>query len=141
MFSGNATAQFDKPASCLLVVRLLLYFSDISSFQIYFSYPYCSNGPITSTMPSIPLLSHKTNKRSFFSLQHTASPYLQGIPTMTGFGPYLASSSPVMTVGVNDCMTSQLAGVVPQQMLAAQKIPRTDRLEVRLPTGTCVIQC
>ena len=68
----------------------------------------------------------------FFCPQHTpASPYLQGIPTMTGFGPYLASSSPVMTVGVNDCMSSQIAGVIPQQMLAAQKIPRTDRLEVR----------
>lgn len=59
----------------------------------------------------------------------TASPYLQGIPTMAGFGPYLASSSPVMTMGVNDGMASQITGVIPQQMLAAQKIPRTDRLE------------
>ena len=50
---------------------------------------------------------------------------------MGSFGPYLASSSPVMTMGVNDGMTSQITGVLPQQMLAAQKLPRTDRLEVR----------
>ena len=65
--------------------------------------------------------------------QPTASPYLQGIPAIGGFGPYIASSSPVMTMGVSDGM-SQITGVLPQQMLAAQKIPRTDRLEVR-PTS------
>lgn len=57
------------------------------------------------------------------------SPYLAGIPTMSNFSPYIASS-PVMTMGVTDAaVASPITGVVPQQVVTAQKVPRTDRLE------------
>ncbi|XP_069989390.1 uncharacterized protein [Penaeus vannamei] len=55
------------------------------------------------------------------------SPYLAGIPTMGNFNPYIASS-PVMTMGMTD-VASPITGVVPQQVVTAQKVPRTDRLE------------
>ncbi|XP_069989377.1 muscleblind-like protein 2a isoform X11 [Penaeus vannamei] len=58
--------------------------------------------------------------------QHN-SPYLAGIPTMGNFNPYIASS-PVMTMGMTD-VASPITGVVPQQVVTAQKVPRTDRLE------------
>ncbi|XP_063607010.1 uncharacterized protein LOC134781691 isoform X5 [Penaeus indicus] len=58
--------------------------------------------------------------------QHN-SPYLAGIPTMSSFNPYIASS-PVMTMGMTD-VASPITGVVPQQVVTAQKVPRTDRLE------------
>ncbi|XP_071550279.1 uncharacterized protein [Panulirus ornatus] len=61
--------------------------------------------------------------------QHNSAPYLAGIPTMGNFNPYIASS-PVMTMGVTDgAVASPITGVVPQQVVPAQKVPRTDRLE------------
>ncbi|XP_045108086.1 mucin-5AC-like isoform X11 [Portunus trituberculatus] len=62
--------------------------------------------------------------------QHNSAPYLPGIPTMSNFNPYIASS-PVMTMGVTDgAVASPITGVVPQQaVVPAQKVPRTDRLE------------
>lgn len=66
--------------------------------------------------------------------QHNSAPYLAGIPTMGNFNPYIASS-PVMTMGVTDgAVASPITGVVPQQVVPAQKVPRTDRLEVGPPT-------
>ncbi|XP_066960513.1 muscleblind-like protein isoform X8 [Macrobrachium rosenbergii] len=60
--------------------------------------------------------------------QHN-SPYLTpGIP-MNSFNPYIAPS-PVMTMGVTDAaVASPITGVVSPQVLTAQKVPRTDRLE------------
>ncbi|XP_066960511.1 muscleblind-like protein 3 isoform X6 [Macrobrachium rosenbergii] len=57
------------------------------------------------------------------------SPYLTpGIP-MNSFNPYIAPS-PVMTMGVTDAaVASPITGVVSPQVLTAQKVPRTDRLE------------
>ncbi|XP_047475580.1 mucin-5AC-like isoform X3 [Penaeus chinensis] len=68
--------------------------------------------------------------------QHN-SPYLAGIPTMGNFNPYIASS-PVMTMGMTD-VASPITGVVPQQVVTAQKVPRTDRLEVcrEFQRGAC----
>nr|XP_027215125.1 muscleblind-like protein 3 isoform X8 [Penaeus vannamei] len=65
------------------------------------------------------------------------SPYLAGIPTMGNFNPYIASS-PVMTMGMTD-VASPITGVVPQQVVTAQKVPRTDRLEVcrEFQRGAC----
>ncbi|ROT74659.1 putative homeotic protein female sterile-like [Penaeus vannamei] len=70
------------------------------------------------------------------SQQHN-SPYLAGIPTMGNFNPYIASS-PVMTMGMTD-VASPITGVVPQQVVTAQKVPRTDRLEVcrEFQRGAC----
>ena len=62
--------------------------------------------------------------------QQPTSPYLPGIPTMANFNPYIASS-PVMTMGVTDPgVGSAITGVVQQPVVPAQKVPRTDRLEV-----------
>jgi len=59
--------------------------------------------------------------------QHN-SPYLAGIPA-NHYNPYIASS-PVMTMGMTDTQAmSQLTGVVQQQVMPSQKMPRTDRLE------------
>ncbi|XP_071550281.1 muscleblind-like protein 1 isoform X6 [Panulirus ornatus] len=71
--------------------------------------------------------------------QHNSAPYLAGIPTMGNFNPYIASS-PVMTMGVTDgAVASPITGVVPQQVVPAQKVPRTDRLEVcrEFQRGAC----
>ncbi|XP_045108077.1 muscleblind-like protein 1 isoform X3 [Portunus trituberculatus] len=72
--------------------------------------------------------------------QHNSAPYLPGIPTMSNFNPYIASS-PVMTMGVTDgAVASPITGVVPQQaVVPAQKVPRTDRLEVcrEFQRGAC----
>ncbi|XP_071550277.1 uncharacterized protein [Panulirus ornatus] len=72
-------------------------------------------------------------------IQHNSAPYLAGIPTMGNFNPYIASS-PVMTMGVTDgAVASPITGVVPQQVVPAQKVPRTDRLEVcrEFQRGAC----
>ncbi|XP_066960512.1 muscleblind-like protein 1 isoform X7 [Macrobrachium rosenbergii] len=67
------------------------------------------------------------------------SPYLTpGIP-MNSFNPYIAPS-PVMTMGVTDAaVASPITGVVSPQVLTAQKVPRTDRLEVcrEFQRGAC----
>nr|XP_045606984.1 uncharacterized serine-rich protein C215.13-like isoform X6 [Procambarus clarkii] len=60
---------------------------------------------------------------------HNSAPYLAGIPTMSNFNPYIASS-PVMAMGMTDgAVASPINAVVPQQVVPAQKVPRTDRLE------------
>lgn len=60
---------------------------------------------------------------------HNSAPYLTGIATMSNFNPYIASS-PVMTMNMADgAVASHITGVVPQQVVPAQKVPRTDRLE------------
>ncbi|XP_050730233.1 muscleblind-like protein 2a isoform X2 [Eriocheir sinensis] len=73
-------------------------------------------------------------------IQHNSSPYLAGIPTMSNFNPYIPSS-PVMAMGVTDgAVASPITGVVPQQaVVPAQKVPRTDRLEVcrEFQRGAC----
>ncbi|KAK8735916.1 hypothetical protein OTU49_005121 [Cherax quadricarinatus] len=60
---------------------------------------------------------------------HNSAPYLAGIPAMSNFNPYIASS-PVMTMGMTDgAVASPINAVVSQQVVPAQKVPRTDRLE------------
>nr|XP_045606981.1 muscleblind-like protein 3 isoform X4 [Procambarus clarkii] len=71
--------------------------------------------------------------------QHNSAPYLAGIPTMSNFNPYIASS-PVMAMGMTDgAVASPINAVVPQQVVPAQKVPRTDRLEVcrEFQRGAC----
>ncbi|XP_069160286.1 muscleblind-like protein 1 [Procambarus clarkii] len=70
---------------------------------------------------------------------HNSAPYLAGIPTMSNFNPYIASS-PVMAMGMTDgAVASPINAVVPQQVVPAQKVPRTDRLEVcrEFQRGAC----
>ncbi|KAK8735914.1 hypothetical protein OTU49_005121 [Cherax quadricarinatus] len=70
---------------------------------------------------------------------HNSAPYLAGIPAMSNFNPYIASS-PVMTMGMTDgAVASPINAVVSQQVVPAQKVPRTDRLEVcrEFQRGAC----
>lgn len=72
----------------------------------------------------------------FFSvfLQATTHPYVTSIPTVaaaSNFNPYL-NPNPIMSLVPAEAAVGTPLNVVPTQIVTTQKLPRTDRLEVRL---------
>ncbi|XP_076034864.1 uncharacterized protein LOC143021335 isoform X7 [Oratosquilla oratoria] len=62
-----------------------------------------------------------------FGVLQPNSPYL-GIPAVGNFNPYIGTS--VVPMGMTEAVPSPMTGsIVPQTVVTAQKVPRTDRLE------------
>ncbi|XP_076034860.1 uncharacterized protein LOC143021335 isoform X3 [Oratosquilla oratoria] len=72
-----------------------------------------------------------------FGVLQPNSPYL-GIPAVGNFNPYIGTS--VVPMGMTEAVPSPMTGsIVPQTVVTAQKVPRTDRLEVcrEFQRGAC----
>lgn len=78
-----------------------------------------------------------------WNLLQASGPYLGGVPAVgSGYSPYFTAGPLVPALVGHDpgAVPSGLAPALPQQVLPAQKLPRSDRLEVSLhPTTSTLI--
>ncbi|XP_066960510.1 muscleblind-like protein 3 isoform X5 [Macrobrachium rosenbergii] len=119
----QGTIPVEQVSTCLPQIQQQYYPSASSS-----SHSRQDSRP-PATQPQYNLYNTAYSSESVPLMLAHNSPYLTpGIP-MNSFNPYIAPS-PVMTMGVTDAaVASPITGVVSPQVLTAQKVPRTDRLE------------
>ncbi|XP_066960505.1 muscleblind-like protein 1 isoform X2 [Macrobrachium rosenbergii] len=129
----QGTIPVEQVSTCLPQIQQQYYPSASSS-----SHSRQDSRP-PATQPQYNLYNTAYSSESVPLMLAHNSPYLTpGIP-MNSFNPYIAPS-PVMTMGVTDAaVASPITGVVSPQVLTAQKVPRTDRLEVcrEFQRGAC----
>ncbi|XP_068222430.1 LOW QUALITY PROTEIN: muscleblind-like protein 1 [Palaemon carinicauda] len=128
----QGTIPVEQVSTCLPQIQQQYYPSASSSSHSR------QDSRLPATQPQYNLYNTAYSSESVPLMLAHNSPYLPTGVHMN-FSPYVAPS-PVMPMGISEAgVPSPLTGVVSQQVLTAQKVPRTDRLEVcrEFQRGAC----